>query len=306
MYLVILVGTLVAVTLFAFGVGQLASLAATRRQVVAAVLGDEVYRGQPRVERWDRVFRATRVGRRLEAELALAGVTRRPVEVFGGGLAVAVIAATVLWSLLAPLFGVLGVTAGLVAVRAYLSRERSRRLEAFVAQMPEIARVLANATSAGLSINTAIGVAAGELNDPARAELQRVSERVAFGAPLESALEELHERLASREVAVLTATLIVSSRSGGSLVTALRDIADTLEMRKETRREIRTTLAQALATGYLVIGIGFLILFALNVVYPGTVEKMTHQIMGQAALTIAGALFATGFLLIRRMTRIDL
>jgi tight adherence protein B len=192
-----------------------------------------------------------------------------------------------------------------LAVRAYLRRERTRRLEAFVAQLPELARVLANATNAGLSIHTAIGVAAEELDDPSRAELRRVATRVSFGAPLEDALQELDERLPSREIAVLTSTLIVSARSGGSLVTALRGIADTLETRKETRREIRTTLAQSLATGYLVIVMGFGLLFLLNTMAPGTVETMTTSPAGQVALVVAGSLFAGGFLAIRRMTRIE-
>lgn len=306
MYLIILAGTLFGALAFVFGVRELMSVSTGRRQIVEAVLGDDAYQGMPRIERWDRVFRATRVGRRLEAEMGLAGVERRPIVVFGGGAAVALVAAVLLWTLLAPLFGVIGVTTGLFAVRAYLGRERSRRLEAFVAQMPELARVLANATSAGLSISTAVGVAAAELADPARTELQRVSERVSFGAPLEAALAELQGRLASREVAVLTSTLVVSARSGGSLVTALRDIADTLETRKETRREIRTILAQALATGYIVIVLGFLVLVGLNLLFPGTVQEMTTTIVGQAALVISGTLFLIGFIVIRRITRIDL
>jgi Flp pilus assembly protein TadB len=39
---------------------------------------------------------------------------------------------------------------------------------------------------------------------------------------------------------------------------------------------------------------------------PGTVETMTTSPAGQVALIVAGALFAGGFLAIRRMTRIDL
>jgi tight adherence protein B len=302
----ILIGTLLAAAAFVAGAGNLLAVGSTRRAVVAAVVGDDVYRGLSRIERYDRVFRRTRIGKRLEAELALAGVTRRPIVVFAAGLAIAAITATLMWNLLAPLFGVLGVTVGVIAVRAYLARERSRRLDAFVAQMPELARVLANATNAGLSINTAVGVAAAELAEPARTELLRVSERVSFGASLEAALTELHDRLDSREVAVLTSTLVVSARSGGSLVMALRDIADTLETRKETRREIKTTLAQALSTGYLVIGLGFVILIAINSLYPGTVQEMTTKPIGQGALLIAAALFGGGFFAIRRMTRIDL
>ena len=98
---------------------------------------------------------------------------------------------------------------------------------------------------------------------------------------------------------------MVSARAGGSLVTALRDIAETLDERKETRREIRTTLAQSVATGYVVVGLGLLILVGLNVMMPGTVDRMTRTPIGQVALLIAGGLYLVGLLVVRRMTRIE-
>lgn len=303
---VILAGTALAVGAVLLGLRDLAIAGEERRRIVTSIVGDEeLLARDTRFERFDSALSGSRLGRRLERELMLAGVRRSPALVLAAGAAVAVVAAVALWTLLAPAFGIVGVSAGVLAVRAYLRRERTRRLEAFVAQLPELARVLANATSAGLSIHTAIGVAAEELDDPSRAELQRVATRISFGAGLEEALQELDERLPSREIAVLTSTLLVSARSGGSLVAALRGIADTLETRKETRREIRTTLAQSLATGYLVIVMGFGLLFLLNTMSPGTVETMTTSPAGQVALVVAGSLFAGGFLAIRRMTRID-
>jgi tight adherence protein B len=304
MALLILVGTFLATVLFMLGARDLRAVAAGRQRAIEAVIGDEVYAGST-LETWDRAFRSTRLGRRLERELVLAGVTYRPVAVFVGGVVAGVLSATVLWKLLAPLFGVLGLGVGVLAVRFYLRRERERRREAFIAQMPELARVLANATNAGLSIPTAIAMAAEELDEPARSEMKRVSTRVGFGSGVEAALAELNERLPSREVGVLVATLIVSARSGGSLVGALRDIADTLDDRKETRREVRTTLAQSVATGYSVVGMGLLILAMLNTLNPGTVEKMTRNPLGQVALVVIGALYTAGILITRRMTRID-
>lgn len=306
MVAMILLGTIAALVALILGLRDLATVSTSRRDVVLAVIGDEEYRGLRRLDRYDRILRTTRLGALLERELLLAGMQRRPIVMLGGGLAVAAAVAVGLWVLLAPLFGVLGLATGFFAVRAYLRRERSRRLEAFVAQMPELARVLANATNAGLSIRTAIGAAAQELDEPAGTELRRVADRMNFGASLEQALVELSGRLPSREVAVLTSTLLVSARSGGSLVGALRDIADTLEARKETRREIRTTLAQSTATGYMVAGMGVLILVMLNGMFDGVVTTMTTHPLGQAALVVSGALFGGGIMAIRRMTRFDL
>jgi tight adherence protein B len=302
---VILGGSLLVCLLLLLGVRDLVTVSATRRDVAAAVIGMEDFDRLPFADRWDRVLRRTRIGQRLERELVLAGIDRRPVVVLVAGLGVGIAVGVVLWQMLAPFFGILGVGTGLLAVRGYLSRGRTRRREAFIAQMPELARVLANATNAGLSIATAIAIAGDELDEPAKTEMQRASTSLTFGNDLQSALDGIRERVGSREVSVLVSTLIVSARSGGSLVTALRDIADTLERRKETRREIRTILAQSLATGYLVIGMGLGLLFLLNAVQPGTVDAMLGSIVGQLALAVSALLFVGGFLVIRRMTRIE-
>ncbi len=301
--LLILLAVLAAVVLLIAGLTDLGSVVARRRSLVAGVV-DETS-GQ-RFVVWDRSFRRTRPGRWVESQLLLAGEERRsPLLVasiaVGGGLVVAWVLAVGL----APVFGLLGIAAVVFGIRGYLGRAKDRRNEAFIAQMPELARVLSNATSAGLSIASAIGVAAAELSAPAGPELARVASRMRFGDSLDTAMHELEERLPSREVSVLVSTLLVSARSGGSLVSALRDIADTLDQRKEIRREVRTTLAQSTSTGYLVIAMGFGLLFLLNFIQPGTVAAMTSSWVGRAALVVGISLFTGGFVLIRRMTRFD-
>jgi len=303
--LVILLGVLAAAIFFVIGAGHLGGAMARRRSLVAGVISDELGE-QTRFLQWDRAFRRTGPGRWVESQLLLAGEERRaPLLValiaVGGGLAIGWVLAVGL----APIFGLLGIAAVVVGVKAYLARAKDRRNEQFIAQMPELARVLSNATSAGLSIASAVSIAASELSEPAGPELARVASRMRFGDSLDTAMQGLESRLPSREVTVLISTLLVSARSGGSLVSALRDIADTLEARRETRREVRTTLAQSTSTGYLVIGMGFALLFVLNLIQPGTVQAMTDSWIGRAALVVGSSLFVGGFLLIRRMTRYD-
>lgn len=294
-----------ALLLLVVGMLDVASGPLQQRQAVGSVLDSDERTGRTGWLRLERAFARTRVGRLMERELALAGSRLSPLAVTLAGLALAVAGGWLLWRLLAPAFGVLGLVFGGLLLRTWIRRGKDRRREAFIGQMPDLARVLANTTHAGLSIATAIAVAGDELEDPAREELRRVSVSMSFGSDLETALTEVRERLPSREVAVLMTTLLVSARSGGSLVTSLRTIADTLEERKQTRREIRSTLAQAVATGYTVILMSFALLLLLNALNPGTVEEMTREPIGQAALLFAGTLNAGGFLLIRRMTRIE-
>lgn len=305
MTLTILAGTFVTMMLFVAGVRDVAHTSSWRRDLSQLVLDDNRRQRANALQTWDRRFRLTPPGRWVEQQLLLAGVEREPLIVAVAFLAGTAALSYALSVSLAPLFALAGPAVGTQALRVFLSRARSRRREEFVTQMPELARVLANATNAGLSIRTSIEMAADELTDPARTELRRIADGMAFGASLDTSLAAVQDRLPSREVSILVSTLLVSARSGGSLVSALRDIADTLDNRKEVRREIRTVLAQALATGYIVIAMGVGLLFLLNAVRPGTVEKMTTSGLGQSALILAGTLYTAGALAVRRMTRIE-
>lgn len=299
----ICLGCLASSVCLVSGVTNLVISSGDRRRQVSSVVEDDLVGS--RFARWDKTFRTTRLGSRLQKEVVLAGINRSPLAVFGAALGGGLTAAYLLWNALAPVFAVAGLLAGFMGVRTYLARGRSRRLEAFIAQMPQLARVLANSLDAGRSITSAVGLAAEAMEEPARTEMQRVATRLQFDASVDGALSEIQDRLASREVAVMVSTLIISARSGGSLVSSLRDVAVTLEDRKEVRREVRTTLAQALFTGYVVVGMGFGLLFMLNTIAPGTVEKMTTTLLGQGALLVSLGLFTSGLLVIRRMTRIE-
>lgn len=133
-----------------------------------------------------------------------------------------------------------------------------------------------------------------------------MAESMKLGAGLEEAVSELRERMPSRELGVLVSTLVVASRSGGSLVTALRNISTTLENRKETRREVQTILSETTSTvwalGFMSVGA----LFMINAIEPGIMRVMTTSVAGIAVLLTVAALFTIGFVLVSRITKFNL
>ncbi|GHF60955.1 membrane protein [Streptomyces mashuensis] len=255
--------------------------------------------------RLDRWLRATRPGRRLELRIASTGL-----DVTAGEFtAAAAGAAAALWLLaataLAPFFGPPAALLALWSAHAFLAWQRRKRIERFINQLPELSRILANATQAGLALRTALGMAAEEMEAPAGEELAKVADRLAVGHSIEDALDDLAHRLPSRELVVLVTTLVLSHRAGGTVVSSLRNLTTTLEERKETRREVRTQLSQVTVTAYVVplMGVGTLLL--MDRIAPGALDRMTGSWPGQLAVTIAFALYGVGFFLIRRMSRID-
>ncbi|NEE29392.1 hypothetical protein G3M53_28590 [Streptomyces sp. SID7982] len=253
----------------------------------------------------DRRLRGTALGRKLELKLAATGLDITPGEF----LVYAVVAMAGLWmiasSMLAAFFGPVAALFGLWGTNAFLNWQRIKRTERFINQLPELSRILANATQAGLALRTSLSMAAEELENPAGEELARVARRLAVGEPLEDALSELTDRLPSRELVVLVTTLVLSNRAGGTVVSSLRNLTETLEERKETRREVKTQLSQVTVTAYAVpiFGVGAMLL--MNAVMPGALDRMTGAFIGQAAVVVAIVLYAIGFVVIRRLSRID-
>jgi tight adherence protein B len=253
----------------------------------------------------DARLRRTEVGKKVARRITAAGL-RMPVATFlllmSAAIAVAVV---VIGSWVAPVFGLAAAVGVGFMFFAYLRRKEDRRKEEFIAQLPELARVLSNATQAGLVLRTAIEIAADELADPAGAELKRTVDALRLGQSVEDAMRDLGERLPSRELAVLVSTLVVSARAGGSLVTALRTIAGTLEDRKEIRREVRTIMGEAVATNWAIGGLGVAAIGMVNLVQPGALRTMSENLIGQLMLGASAVFFVLSLVIISRITRID-
>lgn len=252
-----------------------------------------------------RLIRTPR-GADLAAKLHSAGVDRTAAQfllsVVGAGLAAFVIVGMLFPALLAIVAAGVAISGSFV----WLNRRLERRNEEFVGQLPEIARLLSNSASAGLSIPTAMELCVREIDSPAKEELQTVVDELTLGRSLDDSLAGLQRRLPSREISVLMTTLIIQQRAGGDAVTALQELSQTLDMRRETLREVRTLMAGALFTSYIVpvLGIGALVL--LDGINSETLHRMTTKPLGIAALVVAAGLYSLGWIAIRRTTRIEL
>ena len=267
--------------------------------------GDDARMSRTR-HRFDARLRRTQTGRKLGNWLQGAGSPLSPADLlllcFSGTLFLTVALSTFMprgVSLIVAVLAVIGVA------RALVERKRAQRREEFIGQLPEVARVLSNGTSAGLSLAGAMELAARELPPPASIEMEVVVQETRLGMPLEASLERLRDRLPSREVAVLMTTLIIQQRAGGDTVRALSELGQTLEARKDLLREIRTMLSGAVFTSYLVAGMGAGTILMINAISPGVMRELTTTLLGLLALGFSATLYVIAFVLIKRTTKVE-
>ena len=255
---------------------------------------------------FDAWLRRRPAGRRLGNWLQGAGSPLSPADLlllcFSGTIFLTVALSTFMprgVSFIVAVVAVIGVA------RALVEHRRSQRREEFIGQLPEVARVLSNGTSAGLSLAGAMELAARELPPPASIEMGVVVQETRLGVPLEASLERLRDRLPSREVAVLMTTLIIQQRAGGDTVRALSELGQTLEARKDLLREIRTMLSGAVFTSYLVAMMGAGTLVLVNLISPGIMTELTTTLPGILALSMAVILYVVAFVIIRGITKVE-
>lgn len=289
------------------GLGQLAADAADRAGIRRRNALAEAERRDRRLwTRLDAAFRRTQPGHDLETHLAGGGVSLRPltflVVAIGAALLTGRLVDTVLpWWLAVPA----GLGAGWGCFR-WVERLRSKRRDHFINQLPDVARLISNGSRAGLSLLSAIELAAGDLDDPAGEELELVASQIRLGQSLEAAMAAMVERMPSRDVGVLVSTLVIQQRAGGDVVEALSDLAETLESRRDTAREVRVMLVGAVFTSYVIplLVVGLLVL--LDLTSPGALDTLVGGAIGRVVLLIAGGMTALGYVLIRRITKVEL
>ncbi len=297
---------LATLTMIVVGIGVLLG-ERERRRTMRFVIAES---GQSRLRRLRRSVEQrvthTPLGRRLRRQLDRADVPWPVADTllgYGALLAVALITA---YRVGGPILTVLAAGLLYIGTRTLVSYREERRFARFVDQLPDLARLLANAASAGLSLRAALAVAAQESQEPTRGELEKVNEELALGVTIDEALTRMGDRLPSRELAVLVNTLVIQSRSGGRIVTALTSITEALEIRRDLRREVNTLMAGSKATVIAVAFLGAMMVWLVHSTLEGGLRGLLATPLGVVVFVVSLALFSFGMILIRRATKVEI
>lgn len=302
---VVIIAMLVTIGLLLWTVSTFVDHAEHQREIFAASAPRRRHPILGLVTRFDALIRRTKSGQRIDAKLAGTGLPWTVAGLAGRVFAVILLAVVISVPTLGNVASVIIALAIPLGFSRWLDHLRLKRIEDFIAQLPEVARLLANAASAGLSVRRGLELAAREMAEPAATEIAVVVGELGVGRDLEHALAGLSLRLPSRELSVLMQTIVIQAKVGGALATALSGVAGALDERKELRREIRTVVMGSVFGGYAVLGIAIASVLLLNLLAPGVLDDMATSLIGQIVLIVAGGLFAAGFWLMKMFTKVD-
>jgi len=211
----------------------------------------------------------------------------------------AVVSRSLFWTV-----AVLAVTALLPP--AILNFLASQRMGKFQAQLPDMLQLMAGSLRAGYSLLQGVEAVAQEVDEPMGGELRRVLAEARLGRPLEEALEDMAERLESRDFAWAVMAIRIQREVGGNLAELLSTVAETMIARERLRREVKALTAEgrisALVLALLPVGLG-LVMYSINREY---MNVLLHDSFGQVLLIGAFLLAGVGFYWMKKTIEIDI
>ncbi|NBU25268.1 MAG: pilus assembly protein [Gammaproteobacteria bacterium] len=206
-------------------------------------------------------------------------------------------------------FGPLGVlVAGALAAVAPSALHRwlrRRRLRALERQLPDVADSIAGSLRSGSGLGQAIARVAAHQPAPAAQEFSLVLREHRLGVPLEEALASFATRSDLRDLHMLVAVLGIARDLGGGLAGALDRLAASMRRRLAMEDRIRALTSQGRLQGMVMGALPLALGAVLTVLEPEQMSRLYSEPLGWLTLGGIALLELGGFLLLRKIVRIE-
>jgi tight adherence protein B len=191
------------------------------------------------------------------------------------------------------------------APRLYLKLLGKHRMIKFNEQLEDALSSMSSSIKAGFSINQALETVAEENKRPISFEFSLLVQEIRLGVPFEKTLENMVNRLDSSDFELVATALITARQTGGELTQILDRLAAVIRERMRIANKLRAMTAQGRLQA-IIIGITpFGLMFAMAHVVPDTMEGFFNSAIGIIAIIVVVILDVIGFLVIKKITTID-
>jgi len=280
------------------GPGILLTLAGAAAGGLAAVAAREAVLATPAAAGWVRVVleplrRAGREG------YSPSGLERRRLAALGTAAATAAG-----WFLAGVTVALPLAVAGPALAAWTINARRGRYRRAVERALPDVAIAIADSLSAGRSLRASLPAAAASLDGPPAVELARLGAELDLGAPTGAAVAAWRLRMRSPRVDAFAAALLSQRLAGGDLAGLLRRFAEGAAERDRVAEDARAATSQARFTGLLVVAMPSGGALFAELLQPGFLAKVLGGPASAVLLVAAAALQLTGFVAIRRFSRV--
>lgn len=202
-------------------------------------------------------------------------------------------------------FGVIALVAGWVLPRPIVDLLYHRRCTLFVNQMVDGLGLMSNGMRSGLSVVQAMGLVAKEMPNPIQQEFNLILSQNKLGVSLEEAFLNLSRRVIADEVEMFVTSVNILKETGGNLAETFDTITTLIRERIKVENKIRAMTAQALTQGIILMAVPPFMGVVMAQSDPELMKPMFTHPLGWLILTVVVLLEIAAFVMIRKITKID-
>ena len=184
---------------------------------------------------------------------------------------------------------------GVIAFKA------KRRVGAFERQLPDLLMSLAASLKAGHSFKQGLQAIVDEGMEPAAKELKRVLTETRLGRPMDDALEEMANRISSKNLSFIVTAVNIQNQIGGSLAGLFDMVADTVRQRQQFAQKIKGLTAMGRMSAYVLTGLPFFMAGAISFLNPGYMSPLFHTSAGQKLIIVGLVMMLIGSLFLKKI-----
>lgn len=255
----------------------------------------------------ERLVRKGSLQSRLTAQLERAAVPLTPAEWLLAQCGLGLTTALLLVVLgMHPLVAVVAAgVIGMLVPRLYLSVKGSRRRKAFEDKLPDTLQMTAASLSAGYSLAQALDGVVKEGSEPMATEIGRALAASRLGVPVESTLQDVADRMGSKDFAWVVMAIRVQREVGGNLAGVLTTVSATMRERAGMRRHVQALSAEGRLSAYILLALPVFLagyMFFANRTY---IEPLYTTTIGFVMIAAALLLMTVGSFVMNRMVKVE-
>ncbi len=186
----------------------------------------------------------------------------------------------------------------------YLRNKRTRRLAAFEEQFPEALDFLARSMRAGHAFTISLRMASEDMADPLGLEFRTLFNEQNLGAPLDTALYNLADRIPLLDVRFFVSAVILQKQTGGNLGEILTRLGQVIRERFRLKGQVKAASAHGRVTALVLSILPAATAVLMFMAAPAYLKSMMDDPDGRKL--IAGSVVGqiVGQLVIRKIIRI--
>ena len=195
--------------------------------------------------------------------------------------------------------------ATVLSLEVWVKSRSRRRLATFNKQLPIALQVMSTSLRSGFGIMEAVATVSREMDEPLSGEFNRIIEQARIGGSFETGLDEMVQRVESRDLRIVARALEIHRKVGGDLASILDSVALTMRQREELRGHIIALTAQQRLGGMIVGLLPLWVLAFFSVTNPDFISPLWTEATGRMLLGAGLVMETTAFIVMRRIMSIE-